>query len=109
MLEQTLHTVPFLADAAPTGGGIFSLLPMLLLIAGMWFLLIAPQRKKQKKHAAMIQTLGSGDEIITNSGIYGTITNIKDDRFVVKISDNTKIEINKSFVQAKVDYAAEAK
>jgi preprotein translocase subunit YajC len=79
------------------------ILPLVLLFLAMWFLIIAPQRKKQKAMAQMIESLGVGDEIITTGGIYGTITNRKDDRFVVKIADNTKIEINKSFVQSKVD------
>jgi preprotein translocase subunit YajC len=90
------------------GGGIMSFLPMILIFAAMYFLMIAPQRKKQKEHEKMLKALGTGDEIVTTGGIYGTITNVKDDRFVVRIAENTKIEIGKSFVSgvvAKVDDA----
>ena len=73
-------------------------LPMVLLFAAMYFLMIAPQRKKQKAHEALLKSLATGDEIVTTGGIYGTITNVKEDRFVVRIADNTKIEIGKSFV-----------
>ncbi|MGC6456009.1 MAG: preprotein translocase subunit YajC [Coraliomargaritaceae bacterium] len=87
--------------SAPAGGGFAQFIPILLLFAGMWFLIIAPQRKRQKQHDQMIQELQSGDDIVTSGGIYGTITNVKDDRFVVRIADNTKIEINRSSIGSK--------
>ncbi|MDB6094061.1 MAG: preprotein translocase, YajC subunit [Verrucomicrobia bacterium] len=69
-----------------------------LLFAAMYFLMIAPQRKKQKELQKMIESLSTGDEVVTTAGIYGTITNVKDDRFVVRIADNTKIEVGKAFI-----------
>ncbi len=77
-------------------------LPLVLLMAAMYFLMIAPQRKKQKAHEKMLAALTTGDEVVTTGGIYGTITNVKDDRFVVRIADNTKIEIGKGFIHAVV-------
>ncbi len=74
-------------------------LPMILLFAAMYFLMIAPQRKKQKEHEKMLKSLESGDEVVTTGGIYGVITNVKEDRFVLRIAENTKIEIGKAFVQ----------
>lgn len=71
-----------------------------LFFLAMWFLLIAPQRKKQKAHQQMITSLTTGDEIVTTGGIHGVITNVKEDRFVVRIAENTKIEIGKGFVSA---------
>jgi len=73
-----------------------------LMVAAIWFLIIAPQRKKQKEHAKMLETLGAGDEVITAGGIYGEITNKKDDRFVIRIAEGTKIEVGKSFIQTVV-------
>tara|TARA_B110000037_G_scaffold210886_1_gene261788 strand:- start:194 stop:511 length:318 start_codon:yes stop_codon:yes gene_type:complete len=94
----------FLAQtAAPKGGGIMQFLPMIAIFGAMYFLLIAPQRKKQKKHQQMITELKSGTEVVTSGGIYGTITNVKDDRFVLKISDTTKIEISKSAIGSVID------
>src|SRR5271169_936372 len=72
----------------------------LLFIGGFYFLFIAPQKKKQKEHDRMLTTLQTGDEIITTGGIYGPITNVKDDRFVVRVADNTKIEVGKGFIQS---------
>src|SRR5829696_6941764 len=88
------------APAAPGGSPAWmQVLPMVLLFAAMYFLMIAPQRKKQKEHEKMLKSLESGDEVVTTGGIYGVITNVKDDRFVVRVADNTKIEIGKAFVQ----------
>ena len=92
-----------LAQAAAPGGGIGSFLPIILLFVGMWFLIIAPQRKRQKAHEKMLSELKTGDEIITSGGIYATITNVKDDRLVVRIADNTKVELGKSFVANKLN------
>ena len=97
-------TLP-LAQTAPAGGGIAQFLPIILLFAGMWFLIIAPQRKRQKQHEKMITELKTGDEIMTSGGIFGTITNVKDDRFVVRIADNTKIEISKSSIGSRLEQA----
>lgn len=90
-----------LAQAAG-GGGLQQFLPIILLFVGMWFFIIAPQRKRQKAHDQMLRELQTGDEIVTSGGVYGTITNVKDDRFVVRIADNTKIELGKGFVANKV-------
>jgi preprotein translocase subunit YajC len=90
------------APAAASGFLSSGLLFPILLVVGMYFLLIAPQRKKQKELAKMLAALQSGDEVLTTSGIYGVITNVKDDRFVVKIGDDTKVEVAKAFIQAVV-------
>ncbi len=73
-----------------------------LLFAAMYFFMIAPQRKKQKEHEKMLKSLESGDEIVTGGGIYGVITNVKEDRFIVRIAENTKIEVGKGFVTTVV-------
>jgi len=77
-----------------------------LLFAAMYFFMIAPQRKKQKTHEAMLKSLESGDEIVTTGGIFGVITNVKEDRFVVRIAENTKIEVGKGFVQSVLNKEA---
>ena len=78
-------------------------LPLILLFVGMWFLIIGPQRKRQKEHEAMLTALKSGDTVVTSGGIFGTITNIKEDRLVLRIADNTKIELAKNFVSKKIE------
>jgi preprotein translocase subunit YajC len=112
-MSLSIAAAPFFAQAtsAPSSGPaqmITGMLPAILLMAGFYFLFIAPQRKKQKAHEKMLAALQSGDEIVTTGGIFGTITNVKDDRFVVRIADNTKIELGKGFVQTVVKSQAAA-
>ena len=78
------------------------MLIMFFLFLGMWFILIAPQRKRQKKHDEMIRELKNGDKILTTSGIYGEIVGVRNDRFDVKIADHTVVELHKSCVTAKI-------
>jgi preprotein translocase subunit YajC len=94
--------VSILAQQTPAPNPLFSMLPLFLLVGGMYFLMIAPQRKKQKQLEKMLAALQSGDEVVTTAGIYGTITNIKDDRYVIRIGDNTKVEVAKGFIQSVV-------
>ncbi len=101
-----------LAQAAPTTqaapGGLqmlAQLAPLVLMFAAMYFLLIAPQRKKQKQHEKMLTELQSGDEVVTSGGIYGVITSVKEDRFVIRISENNKVEVGKGFISAVVKKA----
>ena len=102
-----------IAQTTPQSSGGSSMFVQLgffgLMFAAMYFLLIAPQRKKQKEHEKMLAALGEGDEVVTSGGIYGLITNVKEDRFIIRVSENTKIEIGKGFVQGVVRKAGEAK
>lgn len=115
-MSSVFPAFDFLAQAAPAGapgqqqGGIpgVMIIGYLLLFAAMYFFMIAPQRKKQKEHEKMLKALQSGDEILTNGGIFGVITNVKEDRFVVRIADNTKIELGKGFVQAVLKRGSDA-
>ncbi len=91
------------ADPAPSGvNPTFQFVIMGLFIAGMWFLLIAPQRKKQKEHDKMLGELKAGDSVMTNGGIFGVIAAVKPDRMVLKVADNARIEIHKNFIQNKI-------
>jgi preprotein translocase subunit YajC len=95
--------------AAPAPGGasaLMQLAPLVLMFAAMYFLLIAPQRKKQKEHEKMLTQLVAGDEVVTAGGIYGVITSVKDDRFVIRIGENNaKIEVGKGFISTVVKKA----
>jgi len=83
-------------------GGFMGMAPYLLLMVALYFFMIAPQRKKQKEHDRMLKALKSGDEVVTSGGIFGTITNVKDDRFVVRIAENVKVEMPKGFISSVI-------
>jgi len=86
------------ADAAPSGGGLTSLIPLILIFAVMYFLLIRPQQKKMKTHQAMVQALGKGDEVITNGGIMGKIVSLDDSFVSVEIAQNVTIKLQRGAV-----------
>jgi preprotein translocase subunit YajC len=95
--------------AAPPGSPLLSLLPFVLLMGGLYFIMIAPQRKKQKELEKTISAIDTGDEVVTTGGIYGVVTSVKPDRFVIRIADNTKIEVGKAFILTVVKKDGEEK
>ncbi|MEC7802355.1 MAG: preprotein translocase subunit YajC [Verrucomicrobiota bacterium] len=98
-----LDTLAMAPPPGESGGGLMGFLPMILIFVAFYFLLIAPQRKKQKQHQKMINALEKGDSIKTIGGVFGKITGVKDDRVVVQIAENVKVEVAKEAVSAKVD------
>ncbi|MBI3872787.1 MAG: preprotein translocase subunit YajC [candidate division Zixibacteria bacterium] len=105
-----------MAPSAPAGGGsanpILTFLPFVLMIGVVWFLLIRPQRKRQKEHQSMISQLTKGDEVVTNSGILGTIIgfNEKKNTVTLRVGEDsrseTKIEFLKSAIAGRVEVRA---
>ena len=87
--------------ATPGAPGASSFLMMLLFALAFWFLMIAPQRKKQKQQEKMISALKEGDEILTTSGLFATVMQVKNDRLLIKTGDS-KLELHKNFVQSKI-------
>ena len=92
---------------APQGGaagGILGFLPFILIFAVLYFLMIRPQAKRQKEQQKMLTELKQGDEIVTIGGVHGTIAGIReqDNTLIVKVSDNSKITIDRSAVGRKV-------
>lgn len=92
----------FVCDQAPMpASGASSLLMMVFFFLAFWFLLIAPQRKRQKAQEKMIAELKNGDEVMTASGLLGSVIQLKGDRLLLKSGDS-KIEIHKNFIQTKI-------
>ncbi len=86
---------------SPGGSGSFlgGMLPILLIFAIFYFLLFMPMQRQKKKQKQMLQDLKSGDTVMTNGGIIGTVTKLTDDRLVVRVKpDNIKMEVARSAV-----------
>ena len=70
-----------------------TLLPMIILFAAMYFMMIRPQQKEQKKKDLMLSELAVGDTVLTTSGFYGTIIDIADDTVIVEFGNNRNCRI----------------
>ena len=68
-------------------------LPMILLFVFMYFIMIRPQQKEEKKKALMLNELAVGDTVLTTSGFYGTIIDISDDTVIVEFGNNRNCRI----------------
>ncbi len=79
------------------------LLPFVGMLLIFYLLLIRPQQKRQKEVKKMIEALKKGDRVITSSGLYGTVSGIKENVVVVKIAENVKVEMLKSSVTGVVE------
>jgi preprotein translocase subunit YajC len=80
------------------GGLLGGLMPFLLIFGVFYFLIIVPQRKRQKALADMVSTLKPGDKVITSGGIYATVKQVKDKSLLVMSADKSILEISRASV-----------
>lgn len=88
------------ATTSPSmGAPIFSLV---LLLFAFWFLLIRPQTKRVKEHQRMVDSLGKGDEVVTNGGLLGKITHLGDNFVILEIAPNLEVKVQRHAISAVV-------
>lgn len=95
---EFLISSAYAQDAAPSGSLTDMLLPMAVIFGAFYFLLIRPQQKRQKEHAALVAALSTGDEVLTSGGIFGRISSISDHYVTLNIAENVEIKIQRSTV-----------
>jgi preprotein translocase subunit YajC len=85
---------------APTGpgGGIGFFVPFIFIFIIMYFVMFRPQKKRQEQQQKLISALKTGDRVVTNGGIHGLISNVKETTVILKVADNVKIEMEKSAI-----------
>ncbi|WP_179378995.1 preprotein translocase subunit YajC [Jannaschia marina] len=90
-----MFATPAYAQAAGGAAGTFgSFVPLIAIFAIMYFLLIRPQQKKMKEHKAMVAALRRGDQVVTQGGLIGKVSKIKDDSEVeVEIAEGVKVRV----------------
>ena len=92
----------FIADAHAQGGGqsdpTFSFIMLIALFAVFYFVLIRPQSKRQKEHKAMVASLSKGDEVVTNGGLLGKITNVGDNFVAIEITEGIEVRVQRMAV-----------
>ena len=79
--------------AGGLAGGLGGILPIILIFGIMYFLMIRPQQKKMKEHKAMVAALRRGDQVLTQGGIIGKVTKVKDDANEVEVEIATGVKI----------------
>lgn len=90
----------------PQDQGAQSLVSLVILIvvfgAIFYFLIIRPQRRREREHRKLLQSLKRGDRVVTAGGIYGTIDKIDDDTVILSLEEGAKVRIAKSSIVEKV-------
>lgn len=86
------------AQAPVQPGGIALFLPLILIMVIFYFLMILPAQRKQKKVTEMLQALKTGDKVITNGGIYGTIVGLEPDAVQLRVAEQVKMKIARSAI-----------
>jgi preprotein translocase subunit YajC len=81
-----------------SGSGLYMIGPMVIIFALFYVMVILPQRRKEKERKTLIESTKTGDRVIFSGGIIGTVTNVKDHTFVVRVGDKVKMEILRAAV-----------
>src|SRR6202158_736089 len=99
MLQTILAQAQSVAPHSFPGGGIGSFfVPLIFIFVIMYFVMIRPQKKRQQQQQNLVASLKTGDRVVTNAGIHGLISNVKESTVLVKVADNVKIEMDKSAI-----------
>ncbi|OPZ88663.1 MAG: preprotein translocase subunit YajC [candidate division TA06 bacterium ADurb.Bin417] len=83
---------------------LFSFLPLVIILFIFYFMIIMPQQKKQRKHQEMLDSLKSGDQVVTIGGLHGKIAEVKVDVVILEVgtANSIKIRVNRSAIAGKV-------
>lgn len=84
-------------------GGISVFIPLLLMFAVFYFLLIRPQQKKTRQHQDLLKSLKVGDRVVTTGGLYGTIVAGGDQIIKLEIADKVRVEVGRSYIAGRVE------
>jgi preprotein translocase subunit YajC len=85
-------------NAQPSTNPIMSFVPMIVVIGILYFLIIRPQQQQAKEHRRLVDNLKSGDRVITQGGVHGTVTALKGAIVQVKIADNVRVDVNRTAI-----------
>lgn len=84
------------------GGAFGAFIPLILMFAIFYFLLIRPQQKKSKQHREMIASLKKGDRVVTSGGLHGVITGISDDVVTMEIAPKVRVKVSRSSIAGRI-------
>lgn len=87
-----------LLQTANPASSLVTLGMLVMMFAIMYFLIIRPQKKEQKKLQEMVNALKKGDKVVTISGVYGTVSSLKESTIILKVDENCKIEVSRNAI-----------
>ncbi|WBU53685.1 preprotein translocase subunit YajC [Paracoccus sp. SCSIO 75233] len=94
-----MFVTPAYAQAAGGGAGaIAQFIPLILIFVIMYFLILRPQQKRMKEHRTMIEALKRGDQVVTQGGMIGKVTDVKDDEVTVEVAQGVKVRVVRSTI-----------
>ncbi|MFD1794395.1 preprotein translocase subunit YajC [Paracoccus aurantiacus] len=91
-----MFVTPAYAQAAGGAGGaaaITQFVPLILIFVIMYFLILRPQQKRMKEHRNMVSALKRGDQVVTQGGLIGKVTDVKDEEVTVEIAQGVKVRV----------------
>ena len=89
--------------SSTSGSMTTTIIMFVAIIAIFYFLIIRPQKKRDKETKAMLDAMKKGDKVITIGGIHGTVVTVKEQTVVIKVDDNTRMEFTKSAISTVVN------
>ena len=94
------------SNAQPAANPIVSFVPMIVVIGILYFLIIRPQQQQAKEHRHLVDNLKTGDRVVTQGGVHGTVTALKGAIVQVKIADNVRVDVNRTAIAQVVQGTA---
>ncbi len=98
LFPETAHALGTQGGGGDPGQTFLGIMPLVLMFAIFYFLLIRPQQKRAKEHKSMLEALKRGDDVVTSGGIHGKVTGITDDVLTLEIAQNVKVRVQKQAV-----------
>lgn len=95
-----MNTIAFATDPVAAGSMMTTFITFGLIILIFYFLIIRPQKKRDKETRLMIESMKKGDKVVTIGGIHGTVITVKENTVVVKVDDSARIEFTKSAISS---------
>lgn len=84
--------------AAQSVSPLMNFIPLILIFVIFYFLLIKPQKQREKEHQKILNNLAKNDDVITSGGIHGTVVNVKDKTAVIRVDENVRLEVEKNCI-----------
>lgn len=103
LFEPSLAFAMGASGAEAQGNPIAAFVPLIVMFAIFYFLLIRPQQKKAKQHREVLANLKKGDHVLTAGGLYGRIHAISEDVLTLEIGDDVKVKTNRNYIAGLAD------